>query len=218
MKAFFILVALASFNFCLAQKSTTVQSFKNLAIARNIHLTLIKSSDNKVEVTDGNPEDLKIASDKGNLAMSSANGEKIKAIVYYSGSIEAITAAEGVEITGNDVIKASTCSITAAKGCEIKLNVDVNRLNLAIAAGAEATLSGSAKNFNATIASGTEVNAQMLTTIDAAVTIASGSEVSIFSTNYVKATVASGAELNIYGNPKIIDDTKTNGAEVNIIK
>lgn len=216
MKTVFALMALAVCQLALAQNTTELKNFDNLAVSGSVALKLVKSSDNKLVIESGDPNDLEVSTEEGYLALS-ANGP-VTATVYYDGTLDGIAASSGVEIHTDGAIISSNCSVSAGAGVELHLALDVENLNVAIASGSEVHLSGKAKRHNAAVASGAELNADKLTTKNAAATVASGGEASIHATGIVDATVASGGELKVYGNPEKVNQIVAHGGELTVVK
>lgn len=218
MKTLLALAVLACFQFAAAQKTTEIKSFKDLAVSGDIKLTLIKSSENKLVIEKGDPDELKVGFDEGNLALSNDSGESIEVVVYFNGPIEDIAASGDVKINVKGEIKAKKMEINIAGGSEVNISIEAEGLTVAIASGSEMKVSGTAKRFEAAVASGSELDAGNLKTEESTAVVASGAEASVHATTTVNATVASGGELTVHGNPKKVNKTQADGAEINIVK
>lgn len=218
MKTLLALAVLASFQFAAAQKTTEIKSFNSLAVSGNLELTLIKSNENKIVVESGDSDMLKIGTDEGSLALSNDSGDDIVATVYFNSPIDNIAAAAGVQVNVKGEIKAKHMTINIAGGSEVTIEVDTERLNVAIASGAEMKITGKAKEFEVAVASGAELHADSLKTEECTVVVASGGEAGVNVNKKANATVASGGELKIHGNPKKVNKTEAEGAEITMVK
>ena len=216
MKTVFALMALAVCQLASAQNTTELKNFDNLAVSGSVGLKLVKSSESKLVIESGDPNDLEVSTEEGYLALS-ADGP-VTATVYYDGTLDGVAASSGVEMRSEGDITSSNFSVSAGAGVELHLTLDVENLNVAIASGSEVHLSGKAKRHNAAVASGAELNADKLTTKNAAATVASGGEASIHATGVVDATVASGGELKVYGNPEKVNQIVAHGGELTVMK
>lgn len=217
MKTLFVCAAIAVFQFAGAQTTKSIKGFSNLAISGSMEVTLVKSSENKVVITEGDEDDIKIGTVEGNLAISNES-DGVELTIYYNSTIEVIAIAGGAEVNVKDNIKSKNLNVSVADGSEVNLKADADNVSIAAASGSEIHLSGKAKNFEVHVASGAELNADKFKTENSSAVVASGAEVSIYATEMVNATVASGAELNVYGNPKKVNDNTAPDGELNIMR
>lgn len=217
MKTLFVIAALAVGQLVAAQKTVEIKKFSTLAVSGNIELTLIKSSENKAVISEGE-DSLRIGTDEGVLALSNNGGETAEIKIYHDGRINEIALSGSVEMNATDGIKSNDLTIAAASGTEINIVVDAKKLTMAIASGAEMNISGKAKDLDVNVASGAEMWADKLKCENSNVVIASGAEASVFTSGTIDATVASGGELTIYGNPKKINEVKDSSAEIHVVR
>lgn len=217
MKTLFACVAIALSQFAAAQTTKEIKGFSNLAISGNIEITLVKSSENKLVIEDGDEDDLRIGTVEGNLALSNESGD-VEVTVYYNSTIEVIAVAGAAEVNVKDEIKTKNLNVSIADGAEVNLKADADKVSIAAASGSETTISGQAKDFEIHVASGAELSANNFKTETSTAVVASGAEASLYVTDVLNATVASGGELTVYGNPKKVNETVADDAEINIIK
>ena len=217
MKTLLVIAALAVGQWAVAQKTVDIKKFSTLAISGNIEVTLIKSSEYKLVIVEGEDK-LKVGTDHGTLALSNDRGQDAEVKVYYNGPINEIALSGSVELKGTDSIKSDSMVIAASGGTEATIVVDAKEISTALASGAEMNISGKVKHFEANVASGAELTADKLKCENSAVVIASGAEAAVFTSGTIDATVASGGELTIYGNPKKVNELKADNAEILVVR
>ena len=219
MKKIVAFTALAGFQLAAAQQTQQIKPFTNLAVSGNMEITLVQSKENKLVVTEGNPDNLNVATEEGALALGTESSkEEFDITIHYNGKLESIAVSGGAEVNAREAIKSKNLMISAAAGSEVNVAVNTGDVVVAAASGAEITLKGTAKTNKAAIASGAELNAASLKATEVEVTVASGGEATVYASTTVEATVASGGELNIHGNPKDVHKTVAQGGAVNILK
>jgi hypothetical protein len=216
MKTMYAVLALVAFQFAAAQKTIDIKDFTVLAVSGGVEITLVPSSENKLVIEEGNPDELDVATEEGALAIS-ADRDDYRLTIHFKGNIEEIAVSGGVEIKGRGKIKGKKMSINIAAGSEIHLDVEADQIKSAAASGSEMHLSGTSNRFEAAVASGAELDGAGLKTENSLIVVASGGEASIHASGVVDATVASGGELNIHGNPKTVNKVVANGGEVNMM-
>lgn len=217
MKTLIVIAALALSQWAVAQKTVEIKEFSTLAVSGNIEVTLIKSSDSKVVIEEGE-DTLDVGTDEGELALSNNNGQEAVVKVYHHGPINEIAVSGAVELKSADSIKSDNLVVAASGGTEVNIMIDAKKVTMAVASGAEMSISGTAKHFEANVASGAELKADKLKCESSAMVVSSGAEASVFVTGTVDATVASGGELTIHGNPKKVNEIKAGNAEIIMVK
>ncbi|MFP9097524.1 GIN domain-containing protein [Flavobacterium sp. RHBU_24] len=214
MKTLLAFAALAAFNLASAQKTTVLNEFKELTVGADLHVTLVKSNENKL-VAMYEEEELHVQNNGDNLVL---DGEAGTITVYYNGALESIVAGSDAVITTTDEIKSATLTVTAGSDARVTLTVNVKNLNTAAGSDAQVTLSGKADNHAATYASDAQLNAKELTTHNTDIVMSSDASGDITVKGNVNATVSSDASLKIYGNPKKVNQVTGSDARVVVVK
>lgn len=209
MKTIYTLAAIATFAFAWAQKKTEISQFSNLAVSGNISLTFVKASSSGIEITKGKADNLKIASDGEDTALSLVRGnEAVEATVYYSGEISNIVVAGGAAIYSKDTFTGAEFGLAVAAGSKASINANVETLQVAAASGSNVTVTGTAHKIEAAVASGAFFDAKKNEAGDVQIVIASGAKASINAKGTVEVNVASGGELTIYGKPEKVSEVR----------
>lgn len=211
MKKLFLLVALVAFSFAFSQETIRLNKFKNLVIASDSEVTIIKSNKNELVINDA--EDTNVVNESGTLVLGS-DGDFM---LYYSGDIENITIASDAVLKSEDEIKVNKLSITADSDAEVTLKIKVKELETTASSDAVITLSGKAKNHAAFFSSDAELHAKNLIVENTDIVLSSDAEAVIYTKNTVNAQASSDAEITIYGNPKKVNKTIGSDAEIIIV-
>jgi protoporphyrinogen oxidase len=140
-------------------------------------------------------------------------GEDISVTLYYK-NIEAVEANKGSRISSSEIFKSTIFDIIAKEGAEIKINLEVDKLNVKGTSGAIITVSGKAKNQDLLINSGSIYNAKSLETEQTTITVNAGGEADIYATNLVDAKVRAGGNITIYGKPRQINQKVVAGGSI----
>ncbi|MFD2602335.1 GIN domain-containing protein [Flavobacterium suzhouense] len=213
MKTLFTLAAIAAINLVTAQKTENLKEFKSLVISGDVDVTLIKSSENKAVIKNGE-EELQIQNEKGALAI---NGDG-SVVVYYTAAIENISAGPDTELIGNDEISTKEFNLAAAADSKVKLVLNVKNLNVAAAADSQVKIEGKADVMVAAVASDAQYDVKELKANNVEIVLASDAQASITAKGTVDATVASDGSLTIYGNPKKVNEVKSDDAQIVVVK
>lgn len=132
------------------------------------------------------------------------HGDHISVTVYYK-KIIAVEANEGSRIACGDKIKSVTFDVIAKEGSEIKLILDVEKLNVRTINGSKVLLEGTANIQDVIVNSGGIYEADKLESQISTVSCNAGGEAAIFTTNIVDAKVRAGGDITIFGKPKQIN-------------
>ena len=205
MKKLLLLIVLFG-QLALAQIEKEVGTFNKVTSFDKIDVVLVKSTVNKVELSGSGAEDVELINKNGELKirmplLKIMSGDGISATVYFK-NIDAIEANEGSRISSNNVLEATSFDIITKEGAEIKVKLNVSRLNVKISSGGKVYLSGKATNQDAVLGSGAVLEAENLITTQTVITANSGAEADVFATNLVDAKVRAGGNITVYGNPK----------------
>jgi hypothetical protein len=206
-----------------AQVSKSLGNFTTVRAFDQINVTLVKSTENKIEIRGDKAADVDVVTRGNDLKIrmkftKMLQGEDIEATVYYTGNINQVEASEGAFVSSADTFKGTAFKVDAKEGATIKLNLEVSKLNSNAGMGGILELSGTATNHDAVLKSGGILKAKSLETGQTVIAINAGGEAYIHATDLVEAKTRAGGDINIYGNPKQVNENKTAGGSINIIK
>ena len=211
MKKLFLLVTLSAFNLSFSQETIKLKKFKNLVIASDSEVTIIKSNRNELIINDA--EETNVVNESGTLVL----GSDSNFMLYYNGDIETITIASDAVLTGNDEIKVNKLSIIADSDAEVTLKVRVKYLETTASSDAEITLSGKAVNHAAFFSSDAELDAKNLIAENTDIVLSSDAEAVIYTKKTVNVQASSDAEIIIYGNPEKVNRSISGDAEITVV-
>ena len=204
-----VLSLLVISSLAFGQVDKNVGDFNKVTSFDRIDVMLIPSDENKVILNGSGAENVELVNKNGELKirmplLKMLDGENISVIVYFK-NLTAIEANEGSRIACGDKIKATSFEIIAKEGSEVKLFVEVEKLNVRTVNGSKVTLEGKAKNQDVLVNSGGIYEAEKLKTQQTVIVCNAGGEANVFATDLVEAKVRAGGNITIYGNPKQID-------------
>ena len=219
------LVCLLATSFAFAQEKITKQvgEFTSIKSFDKISVQLVKSTENKVELSGAESENVELVNDNGELKVKLTTkrilkGEDVVAKVYHTKEIYDITATEGSYISSEDIFKTIDLKLSAKEGAEIKLKVDVKKLNGTLTTGGKITVEGTAQNQDYVVNAGSILKAQTLNSEQCSVTSNAGGEANVTATELVDAKVRAGGIITIYGTPRVVNEKKVMGGKINKMK
>lgn len=192
--------------------------FNKVTAFDRIDVTLIPANENNVQIDGKNADEVEIVNKNGELKIRMPltkllDGDNISVTVYYK-QIDAVEANEGSRISCGDKIEGTSFNIIAKEGSEVKLILDVDKLNVRTASGSTVTVEGTAKNQDVLVNSGGIYEAEKLTTKQTTITNNAGGEANVFATDLVDAKVRAGGDITIYGKPKKINSKVVAGGKI----
>ena len=192
-----------------AQETKNVNDFTKVTSFDRIDVFLIPSDENKVQLDGKGSDEVELINKNGELKIRMPltkllDGDNISVTVYYK-KITAVEANEGSRIACGDKISSVVFDVIAKEGSEIKLILDVEKLNVRTANGSKVLLEGSADIQDVLVNSGGIYEAEKLESQITTVSCNACGEAAIFATNIVDAKVRAGGEITIFGKPKQIN-------------
>ena len=220
MKTLVKLIVLCITTVCLGQNAIekTIGEFSELKVYDLIEVELIKSDDNKIEITGKNASDVIINNKNGTLKIKMTfeeafDGNKTKVILHYT-NIDVIDANEGSNIYAKDVIKQFEIDLNAQEGAVIDARLDVKYVNIRSVTGGNITASGTAKYQDISIFTGGKYNGKTLITQHTEVSIRAAGEAYVNTSKKVDAKVRAGGTIYIYGNPDQVKESRVLGGQI----
>lgn len=183
-----------------------------------IDVMLVPANENIVQIDGSNADEVELINKNGELKirmplLKMLDGDHISVTVYYK-EIDAVEANEGSRIACGDNIEGTSFDIIAKEGSQVKLILNVDKLNVRTANGSTVTLSGSAKVQDVLINSGGIYEAENLESQQTVIACNAGGNANIFATDLVDAKVRAGGNITIHGNPKKINQKVVAGGTI----
>ncbi len=222
MKKFIVIAFLGLGQMLSAQITRSVGEFTTVRAFDQIDVLLVKSDKNEVIISGSRKDDVEIVAKNDELKIRMKlskllKGEDVSVTLHYTGKIDRIDASEGARVASQDKFTATSFELSAKEGAEVKLDLDVQKLRSKTHSGGTLILTGSADNNDVLITSGGIVRASELHTKQTEVSINAGGQADIYATDYVKAKTKAGGDINIYGNPKQVDQKEFLGGRIKIV-
>jgi hypothetical protein len=209
-------------SIAFGQNEKNVGDFNKVTSFDQIDVFLIKSDENKVIIDGNEANEVELVNKKGELKIRMPftkilQGDNISVTVYYV-KITAVEANEGSRIACGDKISSVVFDVIAKEGSEVKLILDVEKLNVRTANGSKVLLEGTADIQDVLVNSGGIYEAEKLESQITTVSCNAGGQANVFVTNIVDAKVRAGGEITIHGNPKQINKDIIAGGTICIVK
>jgi hypothetical protein len=204
-----------------AQEAITKQvgEFTSVKTFDKITVELIKSKENKVELTGTDNDLAELINNNGELKIKMSakkllKGDKVVAKVYHTKDIYEVIATEGTKVTSHDTFSTVDLNLSAKEGAEIVLTVDVKKVTGNVNSGGKITLEGKADNQDYLANSGGIIRAQNLKSSQCNVTANAGGDAYVTATELVDAKVRAGGAITIYGQPRVLNEKKVIGGKI----
>ena len=217
----FICALMLSFiTFSQSIVSKNLGDFTTLKVYNGIEVELIKSEEQKIEITGEKSEKTKIKNVNNILKISlpfslkpdnnSAEG-KILVKLYYNKNIAIIDANEGSTITGKD-FNQEKVEVNSQERAFINLVINVKHLEVRASSGGIIKLSGEAKNQNVDLdLYGIYHGFNLKTINNSTVRAGTGAKAEVLTGETLNAKVSFGGSIFYKGNPEVIKDKKVIG-------
>jgi hypothetical protein len=206
-KIIYSLLIVSSMAF--GQNEKNVGDFNKVTSFDRIDVFLVSSDENKVQLDGKGADEVEFVNKNGELKIRMPltkllDGDNISVTVYYK-NLTAVEANEGSRIACGDKISSVVFDVIAKEGSEIKLILDVEKLNVRTANGSKVELEGTADIQDVLVNSGGIYEAEKLESKITTVSCNAGGEAAIFAINSVDAKVRAGGDITIFGKPKQIN-------------
>ena len=215
-KLIFSLLVFSSIAFGQVEKN--VGSFTKVTSFDQIDVMLVKSNENKVIIDGKEANEVELVNKNGELKIRMPlekllGGDHISVTVYFN-NLTAVEANEGSRIACGDTLETVAFEVNAKEGSQIRLTLDVQKLNDRVANGSQVNVQGSADNQDILVNSGGIYEASNFKTNQTTVTANAGGEADVYATDFVDAKVRAGGDITIYGKPKQINQKVIAGGNI----
>lgn len=196
----------------------TIGEFTELKVYNSIEVELIQSGENKVMISGNNAEDVVVINKNGKLKIkmkleAKFNNNNTKVALHYT-DIEIIDANQGASIFSKSTIKQYEIDLKSQEGAKIDIPVDVKYLNIKAVTGGLVMATGKAERQDISINTGGVSKTKDVATESIKVSIRAGGEAQVNATELIDIKIRAGGDVLVYGNPKIIKESKVIGGRV----
>lgn len=222
MKQLTLFLVVLSSILSTAQVTRKVGDFTKISVFDKIQVELIQSDENKVILDGVHAAEVEVVNKNGLLKLrlplvKFLSGQQIEAKIYYT-ELSSILVAEGSKVTANSVFKSADLLLESKEGSQVKLDLDVDNLNIKAYTGSELNLTGTTQNIDALINTGADLKAKDLTVQHAIVNVNTGGIASVTAKEYLSVKVVAGGSVFVYGNPTKLSQSVTAGGSIIIDK
>lgn len=211
---FFVVLSQVAYS----QTSKNFGDFSSVKAYDRINVTLVKSSENKVEIS-GEDSDVEIVNKNGELKIRMIptkimQGDKVSVTVFYE-NLNEIQASQGSKITSEDSVENGILNITSNEGSILNLKIEADILNAKTNSGGIINISGTAKTQDVLVNSGANFNGRNLKSEVTSVTTNAGGNADVYASKTVTATNRAGGNINVYGSPENRNTKNMLGGKIN---
>ena len=195
--------------------------FSKVAVYDGINLDLVKSDENKVEITCKNTSFVVVKNKNGDLKIRlnlerRFSGDRTKVTLYYK-SLYNIISHEGSNIFSKDTLKQADLNVKANSGSTQNFLVNLNTLNTVAATGANINISGKVEYHDTTVSTGAEINAEKLRTTETYATSTTGGVLNVSANKELEANSKLGGIINVHEKTDKITESISVGGVVNYL-
>jgi len=221
MRKIVFFLAIMWVSFVQAQDIITrnLENFNEVKVFNKLDITLIKSKENRVEITGIKRKEV-VVKQIGNLLKIRMsldniwdNDHSTKVTVYYN-QINKIDVNEGAKVKVQGVLKAKNLDIRVQEGAIMKATIDANYIFAKAITGGEIKAKGKVNEQEIVINAGGQYYGNGLVSKNTQVKISAGGLAEVFAKNYCKANTNAGGTVKIYGNPREMDTQKLLGGKI----
>jgi hypothetical protein len=219
MKPYILFILFSSFLIgAQTPISKSIGEFSELKVFDLIKVELIKSTENKIEITGEDASDVSIIQ-KNNLLKikmkfnNTFNGDKTFVKLYYT-KINTIDANEGTKVFSESVFKQYELELKTQEGAEIALITDTKLLSIKSVTGGIIKASGSTQSQNIYISTGGVYEAGKLIAMNSKIKIKAGGEADLNTTEFLEVNIIAGGNLIVRGKPKKTKQTSMIGGTI----
>ena len=212
-----VFVLLTQLNY--SQTTINLGDFDKIKVFDQLNVTLIPSTENKIEVTGTNQANVEIVNRNSLLKIRISltkileDNKDLKVNLYFK-NIQSIDANEGSMVSCKTVFKQTTMELSVQEGAMIEAELDVDNATAKLNSGGIINLSGKAVTQKTTITSGGILNAKNLETSQTNVSITAGGSADVNAITFVEAKVNAGGTITIFGKPKQIKQQAIAGGTI----
>lgn len=224
MKAHFLYLCLFIVSFVTAQDrvETIDGRFNKIKIANKLDVELIPHADeNKIEISGYDADKVIIKLNQGELVVKlpidevfSESNTKVK---IYAKDFTSLNLNNGADVEITSLIKQKEISLEVSEGSFLSANLEVTTARLKAVSGAEMHLYGEAENQYITVKTGGICIGKSFEVENTDVKVSYGGTAEVFASQSCKAKTTAGGTIEIYGNPRSVDQKTKLGGTIDVI-
>ena len=194
--------------------------FSELKTYRGLQVELIESDSPKIVIEGNKASSVTVKNVNGLLKISmkienTFSSDEVMTYLYYSDPISLIDANEGSNIYSDNTIKQDRIEVRAQEGARIKLDLDVQKVEVVTSTGGYINLSGTAESQEVRANTGGIYKGADLKTSESTISAATGGNAEIFATKSVDAKASTAGIIDIKGDPEKVTKKESTGGNIN---
>lgn len=216
LKTLVFLVSFISFSQTPIVK--TIGEFTELKAYDLINVEMIRSNENKVEISGDNAHDVVVINKNGKLKIRMEldeifDGNKTDVKLYYT-NVDIIDANEGAYISSQDNIEQYELTLKSQEGGYIKLKTDLKQANIKAVTGGIIELTGSTDKQDINITTGGIFKGKDFESKTTKIAIKAGGEADVNAIDELDIKIRAGGDVFIYGDPKVVNESRALGGRI----
>ena len=198
--------------------SKSIGDFSELKVYDLINVELVKSNENKIEITGEETSNVLIVQKNDVLKIKMVlnkpfNGKRTFVKLFYK-KIDIIDVNEGSKVVSKSLFKQYELELKAQEGGEISVITDTKLLSIKTVTGGIINASGTTDSQNITIRTGGVYEGSSLQALNSEIKIKAGGVADVKSSELIEVRIVAGGDLIIHGKPKNIKQTKIVGGRI----
>jgi len=198
--------------------SKSIGDFSELKVYDLINVELVKSNENKIEITGEETSNVLIVQKNDVLKIKMVlnkpfNGKRTFVKLFYK-KIDIIDVNEGSKVVSKSLFKQYELELKAQEGGEISVITDTKLLSIKTVTGGIINASGTTGSQNITIRTGGVYEGSSLQALNSEIKIKAGGVADVKSSELIEVRIVAGGDLIIHGKPKNIKQTKIVGGRI----
>lgn len=195
-----------------------VGEFSTLKAYDLINIEMIKSKENKVEITGRNAKEVVVVNKNGTLKIKmkvkeSYDGNSTKVKLFYT-SVDVIDANEGAVITSDDTFKQFEIELKAQEGGRINVDVKTTETEIKTVTGGIVEVTGKTKNQKINMNTGGVFKGKDFKSDTTIIKIKAGGEADVNAKELLDISITAGGDVYIYGDPVTVNESRALGGRI----
>jgi hypothetical protein len=198
--------------------SKSIGDFSELKVYDLINVELVKSNENKIEITGEETSNVLIVQKNDVLKIKmrlnkSFNGNRTFVKLFYK-KIDIIDVNEGAKVDSKSLFKQYELELKAQEGGEISVITDTKLLSIKTVTGGIINVSGATESQNINIRTGGVYEGSSLQAQNSEIKIKAGGIADVNSTELIEVRIVAGGDLRIHGKPKNVKQFNIVGGRI----
>lgn len=200
--------------------SEPLESFSRLKSSNSVKVALIPSDEYRIEV-DGYDKDEVHYEVKGNLLEIRLSWDNVFSdsntiVTVFFKDLEEIDANSRSVVSLEKAYETDNMVFSAGEGASITASISVDRATLKATTGGHIRLIGEADSQDVRVNTGGLYSGRDFKTKDSEVQIATGGQADVYSSESCRVNAKLGGNVNVFGNPKRVDQKSSLGGNISI--